>query len=136
MKRNLTKITGSCLIPLISLAAVLCCNFMGVDSAEAGKVSAALAKAEKLPPCHKQKEKTPVPDERDCSCCQEKKLQADLRTQISVPNVQEVIGYLSFYVLPQDAIPFKNKITIACLDGPPGPVYDTPLYLAHHNFRI
>lgn len=128
--------TVSFLIPMISLAAVLCCNFMGVNSAEAGKLSVALSKAEKLPPCHKQKEEPPVSDQRDCNCYKEKKLQADLRAQSSIPTAQEVIGYLSFHVSPQYAMPFKNKLTIAYLDGPPGPVSDTPLYLTHHNFRI
>jgi hypothetical protein len=130
MKKYISKITVFFLIPTLSLAAVLCCN-MGLKPAEASVV-----KVKKLPSCHAQEETSPAPEQRDCSCCKEKKLQADLPNKVSVDTPQGVVSFLPLSILPQQILSPKDQFTFASLDGPPGPSSDIPRYISFHNFRI
>ena len=132
MKRNFPKIINSFLIPIVSLAAILCCNLSVIRTAQAGH-SVAVAETEKLPPCHRQ-QKTESPAKKDCTCCIQKKVQADLPAKFSL--VPQSFDYLAVSVLAQPVALLKDDFILLYLNGPPGPTSDIPLYIRLRNFRI
>ena len=137
MKKYISKIINLCLILALSLATVFCCNSSATQAAAASHSSVVMAKTEKaMPACHRHRNQTPIPTKSDCSCCINKQLQADQPIRISFYAPQIVIGYSSLAILLQQQLVLKAKFNLAFLDGPPGPISDSPLYIHFHNIRI
>lgn len=138
MKKYPLKIAVFYLIPALFLANLLCCHFPGIKSVQAADFrSVSMLKTEKaVPSCHAQPNKTPAPVKRECSCCITQQLQADPPAKISLHIPQSIIGYLSVSVLPSAVFVLKDQFNLAFLNGPPGPISKTPLYIHLHNFRI
>ena len=128
MKRSLLKIVTFALIPTLSLATVLCCNLSFIKTAQASTPA--------MPACHAHKAKASVPVKGNCECCKTKQLQADLPTKMSFDPVQVIIGQMSLLGSFQKSLFFKDEFNLAYLNGPPGPIAQTPLHISFHNFRI
>lgn len=114
----------------VFFATVLCCSFSGVAQA-----SGTLANIEKpLPACHAQSGKTNVPAQEG-DCCKPQ-LQAEQSARTILSATQIVTDLIPVEFLPQQIFALKGKFNLAYLDGPPGPVSETPLYITVHNFRL
>ena len=129
MKTYLSKIAVSCLILTFSLASTFCCHSF------AAMVPSSI-KIERVPACHTHQDKTSTPVKGTCDCCVTKQLPADSADKISLNIPKVIIGSLSSNILAVQFCPLKTKFNLAYLDGPPGPVAQSPLYLQSHNFRL
>ena len=137
MKKYVFKIVIPCVISTLSLVTVLCCDFSGMQVAEAGSSSIVLKKEKAVPLCHASKvDKKETPNQKNCSCCKEKRIQADLPTNISLNTYKTIIDYVALSLLPEQVAVFRAQFNLTYLNGPPGPISDIPLYLHSHNLRI
>ena len=137
MKKQFLAIVNFCLIVTVSLATVLCCNFSATQTAAVGRSSVVMSKMEKaMPACHAQRNQADAPMRTDCNCCISKQLQAEQPTKISFNPAPIFSSYALLDVLSQQSFAPKAEFNLAYLNGPPGPISDTPLYIHLRNFRI
>ena len=121
---------------MLALATVVCCN---MAMAKAGGDNVSTGTMDKsMPACHSHRTKPSSPVQSDCNCCLTKKfLQSDSLTKISFYHPSQVIlGYAPISVLPQPCSVVKSSYNLAFLDGPPGPLADSPLYIHFRSIRI
>ena len=132
MKKVSSKILASGLILAVFLATVLCCNF-SVAAQSNGSHCLVKKPETSTSTCHYCK--TGTKSKSESSCCL-KQLQADQPTQISLNFQQVDTSHTPLDVLPQTNPFLKTKFNLAYLDGPPGPISNTPFYILSHSFRI
>ena len=129
MKKYFSKMVTAALIPTLSLATILCCDLSVIKVAKAAEST--------MPACHRPKAKAAVPVKSKCDCCAHKQLQADVPTKASFQIPQTpVLGYAFLDILSASSVVFKSKFNLAYLNGPPGPISESPRYIHFHNFRI
>ena len=132
MKKYFYKILTSGLILTVFLTAVLCCHCL--KTAEAGYFPGLMNVAKPMPACHAHPGKTGGPAQAD-HCCNPQ-LQADHPAKIFLKIPQTVNDFVLLSILFPQQFVFQDRFNLACLNGPPGPISDPPLYILSHNFRI
>lgn len=139
MKKYFYKILMLSLTLPVALTAVLCCRISGTSVAQASlSPSTAKKNQETMPACHahaRNKGKASLPAQGHCSCCIQQ-LQADLLTKFSFTIKPSLTAFVFSDSRPHERLVLKSKFNLSYLDGPPGPVADSPLYIHFRNLRI
>ena len=133
MKKPLPKILASILVLMVFTATVLCCWPV---KALAGHSPDIMGKAQShMPACHHKNKSTPS-DDNEKTCCHQQ-LQAIQETQSSLKsNIPQLFAGSPLAGIPPQTYFQKSLFNLAYLDGPPGPVFETPFYILSHSFRI